>query len=233
MIAALLASALASAAPAAPAENRALAVCMAHASRTDAFRGIASEALAGDEAFIEAVRGRWCADEASAYWPVAHEEARVALGLPEGTTYTFGKQRLAEANMARMMREAWAAAAPLRADPPAMGAQRRAKFKLVWTLENLSETSPVGLAAKPAVTCVAAKLREEPVKLRALGEAVAKRETIDLAPHAEACGYAAAVADIGALMAASLPGDPPETYTASAEAILQGALFFAAMAQTK
>jgi hypothetical protein len=239
VIAALLASALAGAAPAAapalvaPAENRALAVCLAHAARTDAYRDIPTEALAQDAAFLKAVSGRWCAEEAAAYWPVAHEAARTALGLPEGAPYQSDKQRLAEANMDRMMGEAWAAAAPLRAAPPPMAAPRRAKFKLVWTLENLSETSPVGLATKPAVTCLAGRLREDQGTARALGEAVSAGRTLDLALHAEACGHGAAVAEIGALMAASLPGDPPETYTASAEGVLQSLLFFATLAQPK
>lgn len=216
-----------------PAEDPALLACTAHAARIDAFRDIPTEALAADETFLDKVEGRWCADEVTGYWRAAHDQARIALGLPEGGSYNSEKQRLAEANMRRMLSEAWAVAAPMRADPPPLSASRRDKFRLIWTLENLSEESPVGLAVKPVVTCLAPRLRADPRRVRALGEAMGGGAPVDLAPHADECGYSEGVTTVAAMMGASLPGDPQSTYETSASRMIQMLLFYATIAQPK
>lgn len=229
----LAALALLSSGAAVPADDPALLRCMAHAARTDAFRDLPTEALGADETFLEKVEGRWCADEATKYWRLAHEQARVALGLPEGGSYNKEKQRLAEANMRRMLGEAWAVAAPMRADPPPLSTNRRARFRLTWTLENLSEDSPVGRAIEPVVTCLAARLRTDPPRVQALGEAMGGGTLLDLAPHADGCSYPEAVTTVAGMMAASLPGDTPPTYETSAGRMIQMLLFYATIAQPK
>ena len=217
--------------PDVPANDPALVACMAHASNTGQFRAIASDELAADEAFLENVEGSWCSDEASNYWSLAHQEARVELGLPEEGLPGPGQQELAEANMHRLLGEAWAAAAPLRADPPPQSKEQRAKFMLVWNLDNMDEDTPVGLASKPAILCAAKALKADPALLRPMGTNGGTIDAATIDRRFATCEYGQAVDKVAALTAEGLPGYSPAEYRQMAEKTLGTMLFYASLAQ--
>jgi hypothetical protein len=214
-----------------PANDPALVACMAHASNTGRFRAIASDELGDDETFLDSVEGSWCSDEASNYWSLAHQEARAELGLPEEGLPGPGQQELAEANMHRMLGEAWASAAALRADPPRQSEEERDRFLLVWNLDNMGEDTAVGLASKPAILCAASALKDNPLLIRKMAERGGSIDAASIDRAYPSCGYGQAVGQVAALTAEGLPGYADDEYRQMAEQTLGTMLFYASIAQ--
>ena len=214
-----------------PAEDTALATCLAQASNTSEYRDVPSEELATHEEFLDDAEGRWCSDETMPYWSVAHREARAELGLPPDGLGTQRQQELAVANLRRMLAEAWPSAAELRDDPPPLSDARFEHFMLVWTLDAVGDDTALGRIAAPTIACTADALRAHPDGQQMIAGLAARRTSEQLEFLKAECGYGAIVEQLAETASRDIPGRQMDTYRELAGSVLSTLLFYAAIAQ--
>lgn len=187
MLALLVGTEFASAQPA-PAVTALLPLeqCMAHVATDPRFVSQTNEQLGTSVQFAE-VSQHYCSDEIGKLWSLAHTRARARLGLPEKGPIALEQQKLAEEEMDRIVLSAWPDASKLRANPPALGQARTAKFVLAWLLEGPQTTN---LLDHKAALCAKAQIGNSALPMEDFQALYVGRFSPAMNRLLKRCGYA-------------------------------------------
>lgn len=112
-----------------------LVACLAYLARAPEYATLTDDELGRNERFLDAAQRSYCSDETSAFWPIAHEKARAALGITREGPPAPGQQDIAEREMRIIVANAWLSARTIRASTTSLPPPRMTGFVLSWLLD--------------------------------------------------------------------------------------------------
>ena len=133
--------------------------CLAYMAHGPEYASLSDDDLAHNQAFIEAAKGRYCSDEASPFWRIAHQRARAKLGTGANTPISFEQQGLAEQEMQSILGEAWNEARKYRAEPKALPQDKMARFTFSWLLDDRN-SAEITLLVEKSLQCARTAVKE-------------------------------------------------------------------------
>lgn len=133
-------------------QRSAMINCLATTAEIEPFGAQSDAELAASQAFVDAVRGAYCADEVDPIWDIARR-------LPPAPDVGAGSDSVRQ-QVNRLIIGLWDEARPLRGQAPVPPRQRQMLYLLTWQLTYAMEDKPRDIEA--AVSCMARKLRNAP-----------------------------------------------------------------------
>ena len=202
--------------------------CLAYMAHGPEYASLSDDDLAHNDAFIDAAKGKYCSDEASPFWSIAHQKARAKLGTAADAPLSFEQQDLAEQEMQSILGEAWKEARKYRAAPNPLPTDKMARFTFSWLLDDRNAAGIMSLAEKPlqcARIAVQGRRDLNPEDMMA-GMASPTFRTIGIS-----CGYEAAQQAVAGRIKARFSEMDTDLANDIANSYLSQMTFWAALAQ--
>jgi len=200
-----------------------LAQCLAYLSTTPEYAGLDDAGIARSDRFFADAKNRYCADEVSELWNLAHHRARLSLGLPSEGQIADGQQEAAEREVTSMLRGTWQLAGTYRAHPRPLSSERMQRMVVTWLLDDWNTAAFDKIMVQP-LACLA--------RGAALGETTVRNTGLRPSRSlAQTCGYDQAVHDLASLIRERFPSARPEFVNRTAEGFVQQALLWASLGE--
>lgn len=163
-----------------------LADCLAYLAQAPEYRLLSDDSLKANEQFLEAAKGRYCSDEVSPFWELAHNRARAKLGIPAEAPPNSEQQELAEREIRSLLAESLDEARRNHSKTIQLPDRKMYKFVMAWLLEE-QNTAFIQSATETTILCSVATLKKN--------ENIDVKDVFDgmtspiLQKIATACGY--------------------------------------------
>jgi hypothetical protein len=200
-----------------------LTQCLAYLSTAPEYAGLDDAGIARSDQFFVDAKNRYCADEVSELWDLAHHRARLSLGLPSEGQMADGQQEAAERELASMLRGTWQSARTYRAHPRPLSGDRMQRMIATWLLDDRNTAALDKIMVKP-LACLA----------KGAAEGKAAIENTGLKPSrslAESCGYDGAVQEISGMIGKRFAAAQPEFINRAAAGFVQQAILWASLGE--
>jgi len=199
-----------------------LAECLAHLSNAPEYARLGDAEIARSDRFFVDAMNSYCSDEVSAdLWDLAHQRARLSLGLAAEGQMAAGQQEAAKREMASILQGTWSLARTYRAHPRPLSTERMERMVAAWLLDDRNKAALEKIMAQP-IDCLA--------KGAAQGKATVGNAGFRPSRSlARACGYDRAVHDVAGLIRKGFPGAQPDFISRTAGRFVRQAIVWAVM----
>jgi hypothetical protein len=202
----------------------ALSQCLIYLARSPEYASLSAEELGNSHEFFEAAEGRYCSDEASPLWRVAHQRARAKLGTDKPS---LEGQKLAEEELHSILKEVWSDTQASGVALAPLSGAKMVDFAQSWLLDDRNAGELLNLAEQPILCVVDASKADSKMQ-----EDIANGKTSAALKKARArCGYDSIQHTIEGKLQVRFPEMSPKSSTEIASSFLNDMTFQAMLSQ--